>query len=708
MTDPAPASALTLTRVLLRFRLRHARHAFWRGGGAGSRFMSFAALLLPVAYVGLFVSAFHVVAEQASAAVQVATLVLVVGGLSLASFVSKVTGGDAIVAGTGENEFFLSRPVDLGRLVVARALSSALLDVWGALFLVPVLGAAALVWQLGAPGVLVALLTSWLVQVGLVALGQAVSLGLLGRVPLAHRRLLQTGFGLLSAFSVALLWLVASFVLRQPERFAKGVAPWAGALNASPLAALVGPLVALRNHDGRSAWLGLLGLAAATAIGVALAAAVAARAGRRGWENAGTPFGHATPGDLALRRGAALSVTGKELRLLVRDRGRLVSLLAMPVLFVGVQLFGAVGFEAWGGDVRRSALLAYSLSAYLATLGPLPHMQGERRAFWVLRSVPVSLSTLMWAKAKAWLMLILAVGTLAFWGTVLLTAPAALWSGETWGAFSLVLLGCTLVCLLAVATGCNVADLSREGRNALGPGAIYVFLMVAGLFNVAIVREGELMWRTLCLYGASVALMWMTGVERAAQALDPERVRRLTPGDGALAAVLLFAGVHVAQATPLGLSPAAAASARAAWAALVALGAALFMWSVRTRTRGAGGLRLRLRALLRVAPALAGGAGAVALAQLHFGSEVQVPLVLVLAEELVLRGLLQRALQAQVSRSPKGRAFALVVALAIALMASVMPLSPASMTIQAISVIVHATTGRAWVCVAARAAAWLP
>jgi hypothetical protein len=37
----------------------------------------------------------------------------------------------------------------------------------------------------------------------------------------------------------------------------------------------------------------------------------------------------------------------------------------------------------------------------MGTIGPLTHMQAERRAFWILRTVPVPLASLLAAKARA-------------------------------------------------------------------------------------------------------------------------------------------------------------------------------------------------------------------------------------------------------------------------------------------------------------------
>lgn len=707
MNAAASPGVWRLMKLLVQFRIRHARHAFWGAAGSSTRWVSLAALLLPVAYVGLFVSAFQVVGQRAAWPVQVATLAVVAGGLTMASLVSKLTGGDAIVAGTGENEFFLSRPVGLGRLVMARALASALLDVWGALFLFPVLVAAALVWRLGWQGGLVALLTSWLLQVILVALGQAVSVGLLGRLSLPRRRLLQTGLGLWAAASVATLWLVASFVLRQPARFVEVISPWAAAINASPLLVLVAPLQALKTSGAVSAALWLLALGGVAAVVVRAAGGLAARAAKTGWEDAALPFAPSAAPGASQRSGKPLSMAGKELRLLLRDRGRLVSLLAMPLLFVGVQTFGAVGLEAFGGDARRAALLAYSLAAYLATLGPLPHMQGERRAFWILRSVPVPLWRLMWGKTKAWLLLIMGFGGAAYWATVLLALPQAYARLVTWVLFGLVMLGCALVCVLAVGVGCNVADLSRDDRNALGPGAVYVFLMVAGLFNLALLREAELIWRTLLLYAAAVALVWMTGMQRAAQAFDPERRRALTPGDGALAAILLYAGTQLVVVAPTGLSPFALQTTRAVWAVMVCAGAALFMFSLRAKPRTKR-QPVRLRAVARALLSLLVAATLMLGLYRQWGPVVQLAVILVVAEEVVFRGLLQRGLQQHFGPLLRHRAWAAALAFGVSSVATVSPFSLPAVLTQAVATMAYAVGGSLWIPVLARMATFVP
>jgi hypothetical protein len=601
---------------------------------------------------------------------------------------SKVTGGDAIAAGTGENEFFLSRPVSLSALVVARAFASALLDFWGSLFLLPVLAAAAYVWRLGWQGFAMALAISVIVQISLTGCGQCVSLGLLGRVPLQRRRALATVFGLVSAMAVAVLWALASFVLRQPERFVQKLAPYAHVVNRGVLVILCKPLLELR-PGGSFAVLWMLGLCVFAAGSVLVAARVAAWSTRRGWQDAGPPFdGYTVP----RRYGAALSVAGKELRMLVRDRARFVALLAMPFLFVGVQLFGAVGVDALGTGHRRAGLVAYSLAAYLATLGPLPHMQGERRAFWILRSVPVPLSRLMWGKAKAWLLIIVGVAVVTYLAMIVIGGSPLL-CGAMWSTLVLVAAGSALVCMLAVGVGCSAADLCDDGRNALGPGTIYVFLMVAGLFNVALVRDGVLAWRTLALYATAVALVWSTGVQRAESALDPARPRPLTPGDGALASVLLFCGVHLLNSAPAGMSLPQARIGAAVWSALLALGVWLFMVSVRRGLRRrdveVSGVfdNWRARSLWRSASTIVLVVAAYGGMRVYGGAQPEA-LVMVVSEEFVLRALLTRSLQNRFGTSVA----TVVLATFVSVMASTSGLCWTGVAVQLAAVVAFAAS----------------
>ena len=43
----------------------------------------------------------------------------------------------------------------------------------------------------------------------------------------------------------------------------------------------------------------------------------------------------------------------------------------MPVIFVGVQIFGAAGWSWSTESVQRVSYLSFSLCLYMATIGPL-------------------------------------------------------------------------------------------------------------------------------------------------------------------------------------------------------------------------------------------------------------------------------------------------------------------------------------------------
>ena len=86
--------------------------------------------------------------------------------------------------------------------------------------------------------------------------------------------------------------------------------------------------------------------------------------------------------------------------------------------------------------------------------------------------------------------------------------------------------------VLAVAVGAQAADLSHDGRPALGPGTVYLFLAVGGLFNLVLGASGLQLavgccctppssppaggraWRTcsICLDGDALAHRPLAGV----------------------------------------------------------------------------------------------------------------------------------------------------------------------------------------------------
>src|SRR6185503_1183821 len=182
--------------------------------------------------------------------------------------------------------------------------------------------------------------------------------------------------------------------------------------------------------------------------------------------------------------GPPLTAARKDLLLVARDRPQLLALVAMPGIFIGIQVFAAVGWSWSTATQERVACLAYSLALYMATMGPLAHMQAERRAFWILRTVPVPLARLLAAKARAWAGIVGAVAAVTFAALVALMPPAP-WP-EVLGAGLLVTGGAVAMSFLAVAMASGGADLSDDQSPAVGPTTIYGFLLVGGLYNLVL------------------------------------------------------------------------------------------------------------------------------------------------------------------------------------------------------------------------------
>ncbi|HSZ80891.1 MAG TPA: CPBP family glutamic-type intramembrane protease [Polyangia bacterium] len=642
--------ALRLARLLIRYRLRFLWNGVRaRGRGRFPTLVVIVGLFTSFSYVGLFAQAFGVICARTDVAGQVTALAVVALTIAFGSFTAKAASSEAVLAGSPENEFLLARPVALPTLVVARCLAESATDPLGALFLLPVLLAATLTWDLPRWAVAMAALVSMLVQLGIAGLAQATQISVVRFVPRARRRAAWMALRLLAALSLAALWMMGTRVLRAPATLATSLPPLGPYVSRSPGALIVAPFAALLRGSPSGALVALAALAAATSAAVWLAARVARFAGMQGWEEAG-----ATWADAAVRPRAAnarpLTAATKDLALITRDRAQLLALVAMPIIFVGVQLFGALGWKWSTASLERISYLSFSLSLYMATIGPLAHMQAERRAFWILRTVPVSVGRLLAAKARAWSIVVGALA-LAVYSFLSLGAPRA--SVGAWlGTAFIVVTGGVGMTWLAIALAAGAADLSDDQRPAIGPGTIYTFLFVGGLYNVVLAGDLAARVRGFVLYAFAIAAYWQGGVRQATVCLDAEaaRERRLTLGDGATFLIALALGQRataalITYAGDLGAFDVPAINLGIAL--LVGLSVAIYLGR-RPKAIAYGG---RLRA---VAIALAAGlvAGGLARAQGFPGvpgvGGLRAPrawawlLLLPLAEELLFRGVIQR------------------------------------------------------------------
>jgi hypothetical protein len=694
-----------LARLLVWARLRSFRNGL-RGRARTPVVVTVAALVIALAYVGLFAQSFSVVVATVGPREQSAALAVVVGLLALASWSAKAASSEALRAGSPENEFLLSRPVGLGALVAGRGIADAVTDPIGALFLFPVLFAASLVWRLPPAAWGLAAVISAVVQLGISMTAYAAQVAIVRLVPAVRRRAVWVAMRLFSALALAGLWAIGTGVLRAPAALATQLAGPARWLPFTPGGLIAGPLAAWASGAPAqaAAALGRLALAALAAVGAALA--VARTSGLGGWEEAGASWAEAAAGPA---RTGTITAANKDLRLIVRDRTQLLVLIAMPAIFVGIQVFAAAGWSWSTSTLARVSCLSYSLALYMATIGPLAHMQAERRAFWILRTVPVPLGRLLAAKARAWAILVGAVAAITFAALVALM-PAAPWP-QIVGAGLLVAGGAAAMSFLAVAMASGGADLSDDQSPAVGPVTIYAFLLVGGLYNLVLTGDAVTRAAGLVLYLFTLVAYWRDGVERASICFDAEAIRapRLRAADGAtLALVLALGGRGVARG-----AAAAGGDARAvAVVAALGVGLRLLLALVGARLLRRAGPRPKVRAAAWGA-ALALGAGAGALTVLLVTSPAGLsvgrpasgswPLPVWLgagfsaaAEEVIWRGVLQgaveRALDGRVRHARWAAALA-SVGVGIASLALAGAISAPAVMAQAVAAAARAGTG---------------
>jgi membrane protease YdiL (CAAX protease family) len=466
--------------------------------------------------------------------------------------------------------------------------------------------------------------------------------------------------------------MMGTWILRAPQELARGLVHLAPLTALSPGALIARPLAAFAQGGAASvaSSLGLLAVAAAAAL--VLAMAVARRAGARGWEEAGATWAEAEqqPAERADRR--PLTAATKDLALITRDRGLLVALIAMPTIFVGMQLFGAAGWAWSTASLQRVSYLSFSLMLYMATIGPLTHMQAERRAFWILRSVPVPIGRLLAAKARAWSVLV-GGGALAVFAGLSLGAPVP--SAAEWFRTALLVVGGAVgMTWLAVAVASRAADLSDDQRPAIGPATIYTFLLVGGLYNT--VLAGDLATRAcaIILYAFTLGAYWVAGVEQARVCLDPELApaRRIVVADGATMVVVFALGQRGARA-----AVDLAATVNAVDDRVVAIARGALVGAVGLAALGYLARRPRAvaRAGLAASAGIAIGAGAAVgfvlrVAGLPPAGPVLWVAASMLAEELIFRGVIQRGLEEQFGARLGARAAAAALSVLVALVAN--------------------------------------
>jgi len=703
---PDAIGVFRLASILIRSRLRSMRNAFrTRASGRSTLFAAVIGVVLALAYVGLFTQAFSLMAHTVDLAGQVAVLALVTTTIGFGSLAARAASSEAVRAGSPENEFLLARPVSLQVLVAARGLADAVVDPVGALFLLPVLISAGRVWHLGGAGWPVAIVISMLTQIAISMLAYAVQLAVVRYVPAGRRRMMWTGLRLIAALSLATIWMLGTWVMRTPAALATQVRAIGSVLLFSPGMLVSAPLAALADgRPGQAAGL-LLSLAIAVAGTIWLAVTVARRAGMAGWEEAGAVWAEASRAPRLTSR--LPTAATKDLRLIVRDRSQLLALIAMPVIFIGVQIFGAAGWGWTTANLGRISCFAYSLALYMATIGPLTHMQAERRAFWILRTVPVPLGSLLAAKARAWAVIVGGIAAVVF--AVMSLSLNDVSIAARVGAGLLVTAGAAGMSFVAVAMASGGADLSDDTGTAVGPATIYAFMFVGGLFNVVLLEDGPMRVAGLALYAFAGWTYWQAGVEQAGFCLDAEvvRARRVRAAEaGTMLIVYALGGRALLSAgESMGVRGLELAILPRPPMLLVGVAAAIYL---ARRPRAVA--PVRLPHLLVLAAGLGVAVGGIFLAPR--GARGPLPLIalavlVALVEELVLRGILQRSISTSRIRAA---VISSVVGVISGLLLLPLPLPTTSAVVVATILVLavgHAAAAVAYALTGRVAAAWL-
>src|SRR5437868_2343095 len=106
-------SIARLVRLLVGLRFQLLRNLVRRRRGRVPAMAPLLGLFTSVAYVGLFTQSFSVIVSATDLHGQATALSLIIGVIALGTLAAKAAGGEAVLAGSPENEFWLSRPTSL-------------------------------------------------------------------------------------------------------------------------------------------------------------------------------------------------------------------------------------------------------------------------------------------------------------------------------------------------------------------------------------------------------------------------------------------------------------------------------------------------------------------------------------------------------------------------------------------------------------------
>ncbi|MBA3709028.1 MAG: CPBP family intramembrane metalloprotease [Planctomycetes bacterium] len=240
--------------------------------------------------------------------------------------------------------------------------------------------------------------------------------------------------------------------------------------------------------------------------------------------------------------GRALSILGKDLLLLRRDRNFLVQTLALPAFMVGLQL--VVNQDMASGiahDFRHGATLAYGVAAYLLVNTAMGVLNLEGGALWLLYTAPQPLERLLMRKTCLW------AGIAAGYAAVTMAILAWFVTDLPATAIEdilLVLAGAVVYAFIGAGIGILASDpLEQNPKRRINVAAVYLFMMLSAMYAHAIYQpSGFAKLAQLALSALLAFALWQKVRDRIPYLLDPTAAPppTISVSDGMIATLAFF------------------------------------------------------------------------------------------------------------------------------------------------------------------------
>jgi len=238
------------------------------------------------------------------------------------------------------------------------------------------------------------------------------------------------------------------------------------------------------------------------------------------------------------------AVQRRELLLLARDRTYMVQTLVLPALIVGLQFLFNVGSGFSLGLIDHPlhpAAIAFTLAAYALMFSAFQTLNAEGQALWILYSVPHSLESVLWQKARLWAAVATTYPLALLAVAIAVTGSVSL---EFAGAALVGLAGVPIFSVIATALGVFGCDpLAVEVHRRVRATYLYLYMLLASLYVYAIYTAQVFEKVALVALTALVAMaLWQKARDHLGYLLDPSAAppARVSLADGLIAALLFF------------------------------------------------------------------------------------------------------------------------------------------------------------------------